>query len=138
MLPLYQGTWSAWFERYPETQVLSRDTGFGFRDYDADDYRDRGYPTSEDIWFPQKPGLDHRYHPKAHVLGLIGATTVRAYPIEQLATEFGATGVINDSFEGQPILLIYDDQAGTATLFSRHVDSRELTFTIVTPQADQD
>ncbi len=63
-------TWGEWRRRHPETQVLSRDTGFS-RDYgEGVAYRD--YFANDDLMFAV-PKLDKRLAKKADVLGLVFA-----------------------------------------------------------------
>jgi hypothetical protein len=71
LLPVFHGTWQAWKMLYPETEVLTTDTGYS-RCYDSDIYISSGYTASTDVWFPQTPTIDERYHPKDMVLGLLG------------------------------------------------------------------
>ncbi len=94
LVPVFQGTWAAWKAMYPESQVLTRNTGF-IRDYTGDIYIDRGYTTNNQIWLAQSPAIDERYHPKEMVLGLLSDTHTKAYPFSTLVEE----PVVNDSFE---------------------------------------
>lgn len=80
-LPLTHTTWSDWSERYPDSLVLSDDTGFS-RNYRRSPYG--GYATSERLYFPVKH-QDRRYHPKQLVLGITVADTVKAYPFIELS-----------------------------------------------------
>ncbi len=48
--PVEVTTWSSWLAKHPDTQVLSRDTGFDNRDYDKNPYP--GYDNMLRVWFP--------------------------------------------------------------------------------------
>ena len=123
MLPVYQGTWTVWKRLYPDTQVLSTDTGRP-RDYDNDPFVDWGYHQNEEIWFPRGVTIDGLYHPKAMVLGLVGTTTAKAYP--HLAMR--GTTVVNDTFEGRDIVVVYNQAARAALAFCREVAGQSLSF----------
>ena len=112
--PVYQGTWKAWRTLYPRTQVLSTDTGYS-RDYVSDFYIDQGYTESEIVWFNRGVTIDDRYHPKEMVLGLLGEATTKAYAYADLREP----KVVNDSFEGREIVVVYSDDARAALAFSR-------------------
>jgi hypothetical protein len=129
LLPVFQGTWSAWRELFPHTRVLSADTGYN-RDYSRDIYISSGYTESSQIWFPQNPSIDRRFHAKRMTLGLIGAQGTRAYLFEHLAT-LGDRVVINDDFEGRPVVVVYDGPARMAVPYSRTISQRTLTFSVL-------
>ena len=122
-LPVYQGTWKAWRELYPETRVLSTDTGYT-RNYTGDYYVDSGYTTSDGYWFWQADTYDTRFHPKEIILGLLGHQSSRAY----LFTSMREEQVVNDRFEGASLVVVYDEEAKAALVFEREWDGRTLTF----------
>ena len=122
-LPVYQGTWKAWHELYPETQVLSTDTGY-VRNYAGDFYVDSGYTTSDGYWFWQADSYDTRFHPKEIILGLLGERSSRAYLSAKLREE----PVVNDRFEGTDLVVVYDETAKAALAFERELNGRTLTF----------
>lgn len=100
-LPGVQATWGAWKALYPDTQILSEETGFA-RNYANDPFVIFGYSENEDIFFVQEPPIDRRLHPKAMVYGLAVNGKARAYPYELLAE----TNVVNDHF-GEDVLIVY-------------------------------
>lgn len=110
VLPLLVTSWSEWREQYPETWVLSRQTGY-IRNYDRDPYA--GYQSSEGIYFPVKQ-QDPRYHPKEQVLGLEIDGRFKAYPVAELSRTVGA---IEDSFAGQSIIIHYNPASQSARFF---------------------
>jgi len=98
--------WGTWRARYPQTQVLTPNTGFQ-RDYGASPYR--GYDKSPRVFFPVP--LDKRYHPKTPTIGLQAAGgAVRAYPADEVRR---AGGQVEEEFAGRPVVVAWDDQGGT-------------------------
>ena len=73
-------TWPDWLRRYPDTQVLSTDTGFGIK-YRTSPYVE--YQRSRDLMFP----VDNRskqYSNKELVLGVAIDGAHKAYPFKEL------------------------------------------------------
>ena len=81
MLPISHTSWADWRQRYPDTLVLSPETGH-FRDYDRDPYA--GYAHSEQVMFPLR-FKNQRFHPKEPVIGLELEGRFKAYPFTELA-----------------------------------------------------
>ncbi len=88
--------WGEWKRLYPNTLVLSRQTGFS-RPYGDDPYG--AYYTTDQIWFPLSH-QDRRLAPKTVVLGLSVGGESKAYPTDNL-TEV----VAMDSLGGRSVLL---------------------------------
>ncbi|MDQ7027652.1 MAG: DUF3179 domain-containing protein [Anaerolineae bacterium] len=122
-------------ERYPDGQVLSRGTGGAASTYGT---ISAGYANYDDAFlFRGEP--DPRLPETSHVLaGTIGDEAI-AYPFSALAEEF----VINDTVGGEDIVAMWQPgtaammdnvvvdnsrDIGTASLYSREVDGRVLTF----------
>lgn len=111
--------WDDWKSLYPESKVLSRDTGFS-RPYGADPYGD--YYTSPDILFPVSH-RDNRLGPKEIVVGLENGGTYRAYPIKLIEDSH----VINDVINGDAITLM-SLHPFMVRAFDRTVDGQMLEF----------
>lgn len=79
-LPASHTTWLDWSTRYPETLVLSRDTGFR-RDYRRSPYLD--YARSGQLMFPVE-NTSKEYRNKELVLGITVDGDTKAYPFEEL------------------------------------------------------
>jgi hypothetical protein len=78
-------TWDEWQSHYPDTTVLSEDTGFSF-DYSRDPYQN--YKQSGDTWFPvafQNSTLDK----KEWVAGVLINGHAKAYPFKELEQSSG-------------------------------------------------
>lgn len=97
-VPFDVAYWEDWKTLYPESKVLSQDTGFG-RPYGADPYGD--YYASPDISFPVSH-RDDRLGPKEIVVGLENDGTYRAYKLDQIQDSH----VINDEINGKSIALV--------------------------------
>ncbi len=94
-------TWKKWNRRYPDTLVLSFDTGFA-RDYSLDPYEDY-YKSRSGLFssfFKAGPGEEE----KELVAGLELGDAVKAYPVETLRKN----GTLTDKLEGNDITLEYD------------------------------
>jgi len=126
-------------ERYPDGYVMSRDTGH-FRSYGTNPYRsylDRGpFPN-----FYQQAVDDRSPNSTQHVLGGVVNDLAVAYPFPILSQEI----VINDTIGETPVLALWQPgvasaldlsdidssrDIGTASLYVRQLDGRELTFYI--------
>lgn len=129
--------WQAFKEAHPDGQVLSRDTGFR-RAYGRNPYA--GYDDIDQSPFlyrgPETPGV---LPPMARVITVDLNGEAVAYPYDVLK----AAGVVNDQVGGLPIVVFWragtasaldsSDLAagrdvGSATVFSRLVNGRTLTF----------
>ncbi len=73
-------TWRDWKARYPETSVLSRNTGFT-RDYNRNPFA--GYELQKRLYFPVQ-NSDDSLHSKAWVVGIVLPEGKKAYSFEAL------------------------------------------------------
>lgn len=114
-LPVQMMQWDQWVELYPETVVLSDQTGY------QHNYR------------PITPGaavgstssfVDHRLPANALVLGVQVNGGTKAYP-QQLVDEIG--GVVNDAVADQPIVVFFDAK-GSGLAYSSEVNGEVLEF----------
>lgn len=80
ILPSTLATWKEWKSEHPDTEVLSRNTGYR-RDYDNMPYG--GYEQSSTIMFPVR-NTSPRFHPKEKVLVVISGDKAKAYPFSEL------------------------------------------------------
>ncbi|MFQ5998791.1 MAG: DUF3179 domain-containing (seleno)protein [Candidatus Bathyarchaeia archaeon] len=100
-VPLDTIRWGDWKKLYPDTEVLSRDTGFD-RFYDQDPYS-RYYHTGV-VSFPVESN-DTRLPAKAVVYGIYIDGRSKAYPEDEIAR---AGGVINDVVGSISLLIVQD------------------------------
>jgi len=120
-LPSTVATWADWASQYPETLVLTRDTGYT-RPYERDAFADYGeILDSGRFAFPVgEAARDARLPPSALVVGVVLAEGARAYPVDNM------TDPINDSIGGESIVILPTD--GGATVFSAVVNGETLEF----------
>ena len=114
VLPTRVMRWSEWRETYPQSRVLSRDTGFQ-RPYDRDpftnlaEYLNRGnfpFPVGDDARNPALPAGEQ-------VVGLVINGEARAYPIALLkgmvaVNEAGTDWVLSRQVGEQTLTLVWD------------------------------
>lgn len=103
-------TWRDWLQRYPDTLALSIRTGFQ-RDYSKEPYA--GYEQSGKLWFP----VNFRamgYHPKERIIGIEINGKFKAYPFAELSK---TSGEIKDSVNGKKLLIRFDSQNRTGSVF---------------------
>ncbi len=113
-------TWAKWKLAYPDTLVLSRDTGH-VRDYTLNPYE--GYDTSGQVWFPTT-GTNSRYPPKKIVTGIRLNEQFLAVPKE----EFRSVRAANVILGGQPLAVLYDSRIDTTRAFISKAKDQTLTF----------
>lgn len=101
LLPLVHTTWGAWKFKYPDTKVLSKETGH-FRNYNDSPYS--AYETSDQIMFPVKH-KDNRLTRKEWVLGIVINEEAKAYSFKRLRQDQAA---VKDKVGGQDIIVVYD------------------------------
>ena len=106
-IALSHTTWQDWKNRFPETLVLSLETGF-YRDYSRNPYEK--YKLDRKIWFPVEK-QSNQYHPKEMVLGLELNGQFKAYPFSEISK---GTDKINDQLAGKKFSIYYDKQFQTA------------------------
>lgn len=123
VLPSATTTWGNWRELYPDTLVLSRETGFG-RNYDRDPFAGLdGFINEGNFAFPvSAAGLDARLSPGDRVLAVQVAEAVRAYPVAAIGD-----GALADTLGGEDIVVFVRDGAGAA--FRAGAGGQALTFT---------
>ena len=86
-------TWAAWRKKFPNTEVLSTETGFR-RDYTFNPYE--GYDQNQSIWFGV-PIHRQDFDNKDFVLGILVGNQAKAYALERLPTDRAVTDVIGDA-----------------------------------------
>ena len=96
-IPFDIAYWKEWKQLYPESKVLSRDTGSN-RTYGADPYGD--YYTNGDVLFPVS-NRDDRLGLKEIVIGFENNGQYKAFKLQEIENK----KVINDQVNGKPIAL---------------------------------
>ncbi len=90
--------WSDWKSLYPDSLVLTTDTGH-LRPYGSDPYGD--YYTDPRIIFPVE-NMDDRMHPKEIILGFDDNNTHKAYKLKDVES----SKIVNDKINNKEILLV--------------------------------
>lgn len=102
-LPVTHTNWSDWRQQYPDTLVLSRDTGT-IRDYRQDPYI--GYDSSPATMFPVVNKAPGPWHAKEWVLGVSMGSEHKAYPFAELQSQ--GKPQFQDQIAGESITIIWD------------------------------
>lgn len=118
-IPFDVALWRDWKTLYPESKVLSQDTGFG-RPYGADPYGN--YYTEPRILFPVSH-RDDRLDPKEIVVGLENKGSYRAYQLQQIED----THILNDNINGKKVALM-SLHPFMVRAYDRSVDGQVLDF----------
>jgi hypothetical protein len=123
LIPVDLMTWGAWKELYPDTRVLSEDTGFD-HDYDflpsGNSYTDSQKSDRGSHGMPKI--TDTRFRARETVLAVQVGDVFKAYPFSNL----GELAVINDEINGEPVLILFDSKSKIASAFSRKVKENVL------------
>ncbi len=124
--PLTWTTWQAWEKEYPDTQVLTTDTGFS-RSYGHDPYgsylKDDSYYQTGGLMFPVMT-RDKRFPDKKVITGVEVNGCALAVPKK----EFRKVKVANDVLGGVPIAIIYDGKLDSIRVFGRRLRGETLNF----------
>lgn len=104
-------TWQSWKEKYPNTLVLSEETGFK-RDYSRNPYP--GYEDSLGLYFSVSD-QDARFHPKETVIGVEINGKFKAYAFSELEKLKGK--VLKDTFQGKELTIKYKPSSKSAEIF---------------------
>jgi hypothetical protein len=118
-IPFDVANWKNWKQLYPNTKVLSRDTGFS-RPYGADPYD--GYYSSNDLFFPVSH-RDDRLGLKEIIVGLENGGQYKAYKLQQIENN----KVINDEVNGKSMALI-SLHTSMVRAYDRTVNAKKLDF----------
>jgi hypothetical protein len=137
VLPSQILSWDELQRLHPNSEVLSRDTGFD-RDYGDSPYG--GYdsdPDSQPFLFEGEP--DRSLPPKERVAAIRRGDSAVVYPFSRLRED----APVNDELDGEPIAVFFDPDVasaldsplvsagrdvGAAAVFERSVDGQELEF----------
>lgn len=121
-LPLSHTTWDDWKKRYPETRVLSLNTGYP-RDYSSSPYG--GYETSARVIFDVNHRPPALYHPKEQVMGLKINGLAKAYPFQELSQN--GLSSFDDKLGDKTFTVVWNAQARSAHILD--LDSNEIPTT---------
>ncbi len=123
LYPSLRCTWEFWRDHYPDTKVMSPNTGYP-RDYTSNPYGN--YPVSYSTLFPIRFS-DNRYHPKHLTLGVQFDGQAMAFP----STELFSEKVVNIDFADTPLVIVYDPDGQYLGVYSRLVNGDTLSFSLI-------
>ena len=120
---LVETTWETWKAMYPDSKVLTTDTGKN-RNYGTYPYGN--YKTSSSLNFPISID-DDRLHSKERVLGVLINGKAKAYQFD----EFPGTdiSILEDEFEGKKLVLVGSEDKNFMVAFEREFKGTMRTFT---------
>jgi Protein of unknown function (DUF3179) len=118
-IPFDIAYWKDWKQLYPNSKILSKDTGFS-RPYGADPYGD--YYTSDQLYFPVSKH-DNRLGLKDKVAGFENGGQYKAYKVQQIEN----SKEINDQINGKSIVL-FSLYPSMVRVYDRMVDGNKLEF----------
>ena len=112
-------SWQNWKSMYPESEILSTNTGFN-RNYGRYPYG--SYRTSDQLIFPVEV-LDDRLHEKERTLAVIVNGEAKGYPIQELGqSEFDESiTVIEETFEGIDLVVAGSSGRNFAVAYNRRM-----------------
>ncbi|MEO2173273.1 MAG: DUF3179 domain-containing protein [bacterium] len=114
-LPALHTTFGHWIEKYPDSKILSTDTGFR-RNYQRSPYK--GYENSKRLWFQVSHKAPRKYHPKEQVLGIEINGGFKAYPFVELEKQ--NTAYFTDEVGGEKITVFWNEESRTAYIESEN------------------
>ena len=134
MVYLIDTKWSTWKSMFPDSKVLTTDTGYS-RDYQSFAYGE-DYSTKDGILlFPTKYRTDNRLNRKARVHAIIDGdslhehSTVKVYEIGKFGN---GIDLVHDRFEGENYVVIGSSSLSFAVAYHADLpDGTPLTFTPV-------
>ena len=112
--------WNTWKRLHPNSKVLK--SGRPFFGSLRDPYE--SYYRSRDTGIIPTRLSDKRIYPKEYVLGLVLNDKAKAYPFSVLSRQ----SVVNDTFQGLPLLVVFDEETATGVIFKRKVGGNTLSF----------
>lgn len=128
MIPVVQTSWRNWSRLYPHT-TLFRSTPTTIRDRLVGMMLQWMIPLPklakrDSPWHRLRGALDTRHPAMGFVLGVEIGEAQRAYPLNEIIDR----KVINDTLEGQPIVIMSDSHHGFVQVYSRKVAGKILSF----------
>ncbi len=120
-------TWGNWKTMFPNTRVLSRNTGFS-RNYGVYPYGD--YKTNNNYLLFPVSNRDSRLPEKERVLGVIVGDKVKIYRFDDLPEN--EVGIISDEFSTGAVVIVGSAERNFMTAYYQKInDETRLKFTPV-------
>ena len=115
-LQVVETTWGTWRAMYPETILLSEETGFS-RDYNAYPYGT--FREDDNLIFEVDNMLDNRLHRKERVLGINVGASSKVYPIRRFSTD---VEVINETVGHMQVVVAGSSRLNFGVVFNRELE----------------
>jgi hypothetical protein len=130
-IPVVDTTWETWSKMYPDSEVLSRDTGF-LRNYDASPYGDT-YDSNSIVLFPSQYDPTkmpfNLYSEKELTLVIADFNSSNYNPKLFPYRELEKSPVINLDINGESVVVIYDHKNLLVKTFSSDLsDGNAINF----------
>jgi hypothetical protein len=127
-MQVIETTWETWKAMYPDSEVLSTETGHE-RDYFAYPYGT--YRWNDNLLFPVS-NLDNRLHPKRRIIGIHSGPISKVYQIDDFPT---INTTLHEQINGEPVVIIGNSAANIGAIYSRELaDGTVLQFSPVQGQ----
>ena len=118
LFPVVQTSWQAWSALYPESTVVTFNTGFS-RNYSAYPYGNYDAINDGTLLY-QQSFVDPRLPMKDNVLGITNEGVSRAYSLSIL-TFLGPQLAINDDVNGLELLVVFDAASALMIPYNRRL-----------------
>jgi len=116
---LLETNWATWKKMFPDSRVLSTNTGFK-RNYQHNPYGN--YKEKPDLLFPVEP-LDERLSSKERVLGIIRKGQAKTYRFKNFSDSIT---LVRDTFQQKEFILVGDKQQNLLVAFENQtMESKE-------------
>jgi len=133
MIPVIEMTWGGWLTLYPDSDVVSEATGFGF-DYDDYPYGSYSEPDNRQVLYPLAEPMDLRRPPKERVLGIPDGSGGIAFPFGELireATDLGGDlATVRGATSDGDFVVFWDGRREGGMAFRPEMDGQPLTFEV--------
>lgn len=108
-LPALHTSFADWKEKYPESKILSTETGYQ-RNYEESPYAN--YEKTRRLYFRVSHRAPGNYHPKEQVMGLEVNGVFKAYPFVELSKQ--GRSFFSDEVGGQKLRIYWNEDAKAA------------------------
>ncbi len=128
VIPVIETSWASWKKLYPNTVVLSTETGFD-RPYHIAGAAYPGYTGLDSGFLFPVAFRDNRLPNKQRVHGVLGAGDADNYTSKVYLIDLDQPSrVINDVVGGQPIVVVDSGKDNFVVSYSRNAAGQTLTF----------
>ena len=126
MVAVYEMSWAGWRALYPDTRLLSDQTGFP-RNYTTTGYPYGSYetPDNSSLLFPM--AIDDQRPPKERVLGIPDGDGGVAFPFFELDAA-GPFRAVHEKVGGQDVVVFWDRSKQGAMAYRPRANGQDLTF----------